>query len=291
MEKLIDIRSLTKHYSGFSLQDVNLTIAPGTITGLVGANGAGKSTTLKLILNLVRRDAGNISIFGMDNIQQEKEVKARIGVVFDEPCFHDLLTPCHIGRYMAGLYPDWDGPAYARFLKQFGLPENKTVKEYSRGMKMKLSIATAMSHHPQLLILDEPTSGLDPLVRDEILDMFLEFLQNENHSILLSSHITSDLDKIADTIALMNNGRLLFHEEKDVLRETFALIRGGDSTLDMFDRRDLIGLRKNAFGFEALCRRETLKNHSGVVAERPTVEEIMLFFTRKDPSPAARREA
>lgn len=291
MEKLIDIRGLTKHYSGFSLQDVNLTIASGTITGLVGANGAGKSTTLKLILNLVRRDAGNISIFGMDNIRQEKDVKARIGVVFDEPCFHDLLTPRHIGRYMAGLYPTWDESAYTGFLKQFGLPENKTVKEYSRGMKMKLSIATAMSHHPQLLILDEPTSGLDPLVRDEILDMFLEFLQDENRSILLSSHITSDLDKIADTIALMDNGRLIFHEEKDVLRETFALIRGGDETLDMFDPCDLTGLRKNAFGFEALCRRETLKNHSGVVAERPTIEEIMLFFTRKDKFSAERREA
>lgn len=291
MEKLVDIRGLTKHYSGFSLQDVNLTIASGTITGLVGANGAGKSTTLKLILNLIRRDAGNISIFGMDNITQEKNVKARIGVVFDEPCFHDLLTPRHIGRYMAGLYPAWDESAYTGFLKQFGLPENKTVKEYSRGMKMKLSIATAMSHHPQLLILDEPTSGLDPLVRDEILDMFLEFLQDENRSILLSSHITSDLDKIADTIALMDNGRLMFHEGKDALRETFALIRGGDAALDMFDKGDLIGLRKNAFGFEALCRRETLKNHSGVVAERPTIEEIMLFFTRKDKFSAERREA
>ena len=220
----------------------------------------------------------------MDNIRQEKEAKARIGVVFDEPCFHDLLTPLHIGRYMAGLYPTWDGSAYNGFLRQFGLPENKTVKEYSRGMKMKLSIATAMSHHPQLLILDEPTSGLDPLVRDEILDMFLEFLQDENRSILLSSHITSDLDKIADTITLMDNGRLLFHEEKDVLRETFALIRGGDALLDMFDTDDLIGLRKNAFGFEALCRRETLKHHTGIVTERPTIEEIMLFFTRNDKS-------
>ena len=227
MDTILEITGLTKEYDGFRLDNLSLAIEPGTITGLVGANGAGKSTTIKLILNLIRRDAGTIRVFGLDNIQNEREIKEKIGVVFDEPCFHETLAPRHIDGYMRGVYAGWDSARFRQFLQDFGLPENKAVKEFSRGMKMKLSIAAAMSHGASLLILDEPTSGLDPLVRDEILDMFLDFLQDESHAILLSSHITSDLDKIADTIALLHGGRLLFHEEKDVLREDYAVVKGG----------------------------------------------------------------
>lgn len=278
---ILEINGLTKRYDGFSLQDIHLKIEPGTITGLVGANGAGKSTTLKLILNLIRRDAGEIRVFGMDNVEQEAAIKQRIGVVFDEPCFHELLTAGHIGRYMSGLYAGWDEALFARYLQEFSLPENKAVKEFSRGMKMKLSIAAALSHRPDLLLLDEPTSGLDPLVRDEILDIFLDFLQEENRAILLSSHITSDLDKVADTIALLHEGRLLFHEEKDVLREEYVLAKGGADQLARIDREAFIGLRENRFGFEALCRRETARKYPNLVTERPTIEEIMLFYTRR----------
>lgn len=281
MEYIVDIQHVSKRYGDFCLKDLCLSVEPGTITGLVGANGAGKSTTIKLILNLIRRDAGSIRLFGMDNIEQEAAVKRKIGVVFDEPCFHDVLTPRHIDHTMGGLYADWDSGLFRRYLKEFGLPEGKIIKEYSRGMKMKLSIAAALSHHPALLILDEPTSGLDPLVRDEILDLFLDFLQDEEHAVILSSHITSDLDKVADTIALLHEGKLLFHEEKDALRESYAIVKGGEDQLRELDTAQLIGLRRGAFGFEALCPRELARRHPGLVAERPTIEEIMLFYTWK----------
>ena len=280
-DNVLEIRGLCKNYAGFRLEPLDLTIAAGTITGLVGANGAGKSTTLKLILNLIRRDGGSVRLFGLDNIRDETAVKARVGVVFDEPCFHEILAPRAISHYMASLYAQWDEEQFFAYCDRFGLPLKKMVKEYSRGMKMKLSIAAAMSHHPQLLLLDEPTSGLDPLVRDEILDLFLDFLQDESHSIVLSSHITSDLDKVADTIALLDHGRLLCHEEKDQLRDGYALIKGDERQLGEFDDADLIGVRKNRYGFEALCRQEVARRHPGLVTERPTIEEIMLFYTRR----------
>ncbi len=280
MQPVIEIQGLRKEYAGFTLQDLNLTIEEGTITGLVGANGAGKSTTLKLILNLVRRDAGTIRVFGLDNREKDREIKAQIGVVFDEPCFHDILTPHQISAYMGSLYAGWDAAFFGTLLGRFSLPEKKIVKEFSRGMKMKLSIAAAMAHHPRLLLLDEPTSGLDPLVRDEILDMFLEFLQDDRHSIVLSSHITSDLEKIADTIALIDNGRLVFHEEKDRLREQYVLIKGSSAQLEKLDQNLLIGVRKNEYGFEALSKNRRQAAFAGLVTETPTIEDIMLFYTR-----------
>ena len=280
MEAILEIQGLCKRYADFQLSDISLSMAPGTITGLVGANGAGKSTAIKLILNLIRRDAGNIRVFGQDNLTEEAAVKERIGVVFDEPCFHDILTPLQISGYMHGLYGRWDETLFRRYLSAFSLPEKKPVKDFSRGMKMKLSIAAAMSHGAELLILDEPTSGLDPLVRDEILDIFLEFLQEESHAILLSSHITSDLDKIADTIALLDHGRLLFHEEKDALRDKYALVKGSREQLAALEDR-LIGLRENRFGFEGLCLRQDVRRLPELTAERPTIEEIMLFFTKR----------
>ena len=280
MNHIIEIEGLEKRYGDFRLEIPSFRVEAGTVTGLVGANGAGKSTTLKLLLNLIRRDAGSIRILGMDNVERETDIKQEIGVVFDEPCFHDLLTPRHMGRIMRDWYKNWDDGRYARLLDRFSLPDDKPVKEFSRGMKMKLSIATAMCHSPKLLILDEPTGGLDPLVRDEILDMFLEFLQDESRSIILSSHITSDLDKIADTIALLDKGRLVFHEEKDVLLDSYAVLKGGGDQLGNLKAEEIVGRRRNRFGFEALCRRETARSHPELAAEHPTIEEIMLFFTK-----------
>lgn len=281
MSNVIEIQGLCKKYDGFLLDHLNLTIEQGTITGLVGANGAGKSTTIKLLLNLIRRDAGSIHIFGQDLLTDDRSIKQQIGVVFDEPCFHTILSPKQISRYMRSLYADWDDALFTEYLRQFSLPDNKVVKEYSRGMKMKLSIAAAMAHHPHLLILDEPTSGLDPLVRDEILDLFLDFLQDEKNSILMSSHITSDLEKVADTIALIDKGRLIFHEEKDTLREQFTLIKGTEEQLNKMPKDELIGVRKNHFGFEALTKsRDLIRRFPGCSGERPSIEEIMLFYTR-----------
>lgn len=281
MNNVIEIRGLCKAYDGFSLDHLNLTIEEGTMAGLVGANGAGKSTTIKLLLNLIRRDAGTIRIFGRDLLENEREIKQQIGVVFDEPCFHEILNPKQIAEYMRSLYTGWDDGLFFSYLRRFSLPEGKILKEYSRGMKMKLSIAAAMAHRPRLLVLDEPTGGLDPLVRDEILDLFLEFLQDERHSILMSSHITSDLEKAADTIALIDQGRLVFHEEKDRLRERCFLIKGTEEQLARLPKKELIGVRRNRFGFEALTENgELLRRSPGCTAERPSLEEIMLFYTR-----------
>ena len=280
MSTIIEIEGLEKRYGDFQLAIPSFRVEAGTITGLVGANGAGKSTTLKLLLNLIRRDAGVVRILGMDNMERETDIKQEIGVVFDEPCFHDLLSPRNIGLVMREWYKNWDDGRYARLLDRFSLPDSKPVKEFSRGMKMKLSIATAICHDPKLLILDEPTGGLDPLVRDEILDMFLECLQEENRSILLSSHITSDLDKIADTIALLDKGRLVFHEEKDMLLDSYAVVKGGGDPFAVLSGEEIVGLRQNRFGFEALCRREAARKHPELAVEHPTIEEIMLFFTK-----------
>ena len=284
---ILEIHHLTKRFSDFTLDNLNLAVEPGTITGLVGANGAGKSTTIKLILNLLRRDAGEIRVFGLDNIRDAAAVRQQIGVVFDEPCFHEILTPRQVGCYMRGLYAQWDTEVYTSYLHRFGLPENKKVKEFSRGMKMKLSIAAALSHNPRLLLLDEPTSGLDPLVRDEILDIFLEFLQDDQRAVVLSTHITSDLDKIADTIAMLSHGRLVFHEEKDALRDKYVLVKGSREQLGRLGRDRLIGLRENSFGGEALCMRADLAGCPELAVERPTVEEIMLSFSRQEKNTAA----
>lgn len=280
MSEALQLTGLKKRYGDFVLDIPDFRVEAGTITGLVGANGAGKSTTIKLILGLIQRDEGTVRVLGMDNRDEEAAIKQEIGVVFDEPCFHGLLTPLQIGRTLSHWYAKWDGSLYRHYLEKFGLPAGKPFQDFSRGMKMKLSIAAALCHHPRLLLLDEPTGGLDPLVRDEILDLFLEFLQEEDHSIVLSSHITSDLDKIADTIALIDHGRLLFHEEKDVLRDRYALVKGSADQLAALNRQDLVGVRENRFGFEALCRRETARLHPELACERPDIEQIMLFFTR-----------
>ena len=282
MDNILEIQGLTRRFDGFCLDNVNLSVAPGTITGLVGANGAGKSTTIKLILNLIRRDAGSIRLFGLDNIEQETAVKKRIGVVFDEPCFHDVLAPRQIGRYMKGLYADWDDQAFAGYLRDFSLPENKIVKEFSRGMKMKLAIAAALSLHPKLLILDEATSGLDPVVRSEILDLFLEFIEDENHSILLSSHITSDLEKVADYIVFIHNRQIVFQMEKDTLLERFAACKCGKGELSRFEQAHILGHRESRFDLEFLVDNAPLvrKAYPELLTEPASIDDIMTFFVK-----------
>ena len=237
MNNALEVSHLTKDYGSFKLDDVSFTVPGGTIMGLIGENGAGKSTTIKCILNLIHRDGGTITVFGRDNREEERAVKEQIGVVLDECLFHDLLQPKQIGKILSSLYPNWDNKLFEHYRKKFGLTENKTVKEFSRGMKMKLAIAAAFATRPRLLILDEATSGLDPVVRDEILDEFLEFIQDEDHAILISSHITSDLEKAADYITYLHNGKVALTGAKDELLDTYGKLVCGRADLERVESR------------------------------------------------------
>ncbi len=228
MEKLcLEVQDLTKRYdaSEFSLDHLNFKVPYGSVMGLIGENGAGKTTTLKLILNLMRRDAGTIKLFGLDNIRDEGAIKQQIGVVFDENHFHELFSPADIAKILRSLYQKWDDNLFQQYLRRFQLPADKPIKTYSRGMKVKLSIASALAHHPKLLLLDEPTSGLDPVVRDEILSIFFDFIQDEEHTILISSHITGDLEKIADYVTFLHQGRLVFSGVKDDLLDSHGIVK------------------------------------------------------------------
>ena len=279
---ILEVDSLSKHYADFDLKDVSLSLPKGAIMGLVGTNGAGKSTTIKLILNLIRRDGGSVRIFGKDNIGEEAAVKERIGVVFDECFFHDNLKPSQVSKVMGHIYKDWDEAYFFRLTDRFALPRGKVVKEFSRGMKMKLSIAAALSHHPDLLLLDEPTSGLDPIVRNEILDLFMDFIQDENKSVLLSSHITSDLEKVADYIAYIHGGRILLSDEKDALVERYGVLKGPAAAADQVDPGDVVGLAVGRHGFDALVsdRAAMAKKYPDLLVDAANLEDIILYLVR-----------
>lgn len=278
MENMLEISNLTKKYEGFALNGVSLNLPRGSIMGLVGENGAGKTTLIKLVLNLIRRDKGEVRVFGLDNINNESQIKEDIGVVFDECHFPNEINSRDVGRVMRNIYKNWDDARYQKCLERFSLPAGKPVKDYSRGMKMKLSIAAALSHKARLLILDEATSGLDPVVRDEILTLFFEFIEDENHSILLSSHIVSDLEKISDYIALIHKGELLLCEPKDSLLCDYGIVKCALSDVEKIDKKLVVGSRKNKFGAEVLVRRRGLGG--GFDVDRAGIEDIMLFYIR-----------
>ena len=284
MEYAVNIRGLSKAYKDFSLKDVDILLPKGAIMGLIGENGAGKSTTLKAMLDIVKRDAGDVEILGMDIREREQEVKEEIGVVFGESQFHDFLSAVQISGIMKRVYKNWDEELFSSYLSRFALPEKKKVKEYSRGMAMKLAIAAALSHHPKLLILDEATSGLDPVARDEILDLFFGFIEDGEHSVLIASHITSDLDKVADYVTMIHNGSILFSEEKDQLLEDMGILRCGEEELAGLTDVHVVGVRKNPYGVEALIRgREYVKRrYPELVTDRTNIEEIMLYSVRRD---------
>ena len=278
MENVLETKNLSKRYHEFELKNVSFSLPKGCIMGLVGEYGAGKSTTIKLLLNLIRRDGGEVMILGKNNLNHEKEIKEDIGVVFDESNFPDNMNAADISLVMNNIYRNWDQKLFDGYLRRFSLPPQKKVKDYSRGMKMKLSIAAALSHHPKFLILDEPTSGLDPMVREEILDIFLEFIQDEEHSILISSHIISDLEKIADYITFIHKGKILFSEAKDQLLEDYGILKCSHTELDQLDKGLIIGYRKNQFGVEALVKRKKLKGK--YLIDSAGIEDIMLFYSR-----------
>ena len=279
MKNALEVRNLTKKYSGFTLDHVNITLPTGCIMGFIGENGAGKSTTIKLLLDLIHRDGGTVSVLGEDHISANKRIKEQIGVVMDESGFPENLTLGNISAIMGNCYRSWDNNMFSRYAAQFELPDRKPLKDYSRGMKMKLSIAVALSHGSRLLILDEATSGLDPIIRDEILDVFLEFIQDESHSIFISSHIISDLEKICDYITFIHKGKIVFSEAKDELLEKYVILKSSQAAYDAMDKKAVIGVRKNRFGVEALALRNGVS--PGMTTDAATIEEIMLYFVKE----------
>ncbi len=252
--------------------------------GFIGPNGSGKSTTIKLIMNLIRKDGGQINIFGLDNERHELSIKQRIGFVYDENHFYEELTVQEMKNVIRPFYKRWDDKLFDQYSKHFELPLNKKIKHLSKGMKMKFSLAIALSHHAELLIMDEPTSGLDPLIRVELLEVLQSVLQDENKSIFFSTHITSDLDKIADFITLIHDGNIIFSKTKDELLEEHCIVKGSNKQVEAIRSQHLISMKQNEFGFEALCtnKREVMKQYgNSVLIEKPTLEDIMIFYTRR----------
>ena len=272
----LEIRSLQKHRKGFSLDGINLTLPAGCIMGLIGENGAGKTTTIKLMLDMIRKDGGTVRILGKDSAEISKE---DIGVVLDEVGLPTCLTACQVDKIMSKAYTQWSSDEFFAYLKRLNVPENKAFSALSRGMKMKLGIACALSHKAKLLILDEATSGLDPAVRDEVIDILLDFTRDEEHSVLISSHIVSDLEKICDYIAFLHKGRLILCEEKDRLYEQYGIIRCDEKTLSAIEPSAVIGKRVSAFGVEAIVRRDTVPE--GVSIAPVGIEELFIFMVKE----------
>lgn len=273
----IELKGVTKKFSDFTLGPIDLEIPTGSIVGYIGQNGAGKSTTLKLILGLLTADAGEITVLGEKN-PKDAYVKDRLGVVFDDLHVPEEMTVTDIEAFCRRVYMAWDRDEFMNHIARFALPKKKAVKDFSRGMRMKLSLAIALSHGAELLLLDEATSGLDPIVRDEILDELMDFMQDEMHTILMSSHITSDLEKVADYIAFIDHGKLLFFSPKDELVETYGLVSLSNEEMDALDPRAVVGMRTHAFGKEALVVRNLVP--SDLRVEKPSIEDIMIYLSK-----------
>ena len=280
----LEIKGLCKEYKGFRLKDVSFTVPAGTIMGLVGANGAGKTTVIKLILNLVRRKAGEIRVFGLDNVAAEKAVKARIGFVHETPRVVEDVRLRDIKAAVAPFYPRWDDAVFTRLAGEFDLPLGKPFKKLSHGTKMKFGLALALSHGADLLVLDEPTSGLDPVFRRELLERLSGVIQDERKAVLFSTHITTDLEPTADHITLLARGKIVFSLPKDEIRDTWAIVRGGRELAERKDRSLFLGVRESDYGFEGLTRDIPAVRTafpSGVVIEKASIEDIMVFMDRE----------
>lgn len=282
MNSALTVSGLTKRYEGFTLADISFEVPQGTITGLIGENGAGKTTTLHSILGLVHKDGGEISILGAPAEGLQPEAREDIGVVFGGTNFSEELTPKRLNKVLGGVYSSWDEGYFFALLNKLSLPVSKKIKSFSKGMKAKLSIAAAFAHHPKLLILDEATSGLDPVMRDDMLDMFLEFVQDEEHSILLSSHITSDLEKVADHIIFLHEGRLIFSKPKDELLENYGIVKCGAAQFEAIDRQDIITCRKQEYEWQVLVsdRNSAKKRYPNAMVIPASIDEIMLLYVR-----------
>lgn len=275
----IEVRNLTKEYEGFTLSDITFDLPKGCILGLIGENGAGKSTTVNLIMNAMKRNTGQIKVLGVDNESEDfNRVKEDIGVVLDEAYFPGVINANVVSKMMKATYTRWNEEVFFHYIQKFNIPEKKKFKDFSKGMKMKLAIAVALSHKPRLLILDEATGGLDPIVRDEILDIFYDFTRDEEHSILISSHIVSDLEKLCDYIGFIHDGKLLFCEEKDVLLDEYGIIGCKWKELDDIPREAIVGISGSDYGAECMIRRSMV--NSALPSRRADLEEIMLYLVK-----------
>ena len=284
MENILELREVSRRFSksAFTLDKISFSLPYGAILGFVGENGAGKTTTIGCILNTIKKDSGMVKLFGREMEDGDTDIREKIGVVYDGDNFPGFWTAKQLSQVMEGIYTQWDNALFQKYLEEFRLPSHQKIKEYSRGMAMKLAIAAALSHRPQLLILDEATSGLDPVIRDEMLDIFLEFMQEESHSILLSSHITSDLEKIADYITFIHNGKLIMTVSKNDLAYRYAVMRCKESQFLAMDPGDMIAWRKRDFQIDVLVAdgKEAQRKYKGIAADHVSVDEIMLLLVK-----------
>lgn len=284
MNSTLILKNVNKKYekSNFAIKDISFSVPEGSIVGFIGENGAGKSTTMNCILNVIRRDSGTIEIFGREMTDEDIDIRENIGVVYDSNNFPEYLTAKQLADILGRIYSKWDDFCFEQFLRRFGLPESQKIKTYSRGMSMKLAIAVALSHDSKLLILDEATSGLDPVMRDEILDVLLEFVKQENHSILLSSHITSDLEKIADYIVFIHNGEIILSKTKDELIYEYGVIRCSENDFHNILSEDILSSMKKDYQIDVLIKNRKLieKKYKNLIVDSVSLDEIMLLLVK-----------
>lgn len=282
MDEILNIQGISKTYTDFKLDRVSIRVPKGAIMGFIGENGAGKTTTIKAILNLIEPEEGDIFVFGRDMKVFEKENKEDIGVVLSESSFPENMNIDHIHKVMDHIYKRWDKDLFYEYVSTYQLPKQKRIKDFSKGMRMKLAIACALAHHPKLLILDEATSGLDPIVRDEILEEFMNFIQDEEHSILLSSHITSDIEKVADYITFIHNGKIILSEAKDELLESYGILKASEEQFAQLNRDDYVSYRKSSFSMDVMIKnREAIRRQfKNAVIDPASLEDIMLFTVK-----------
>ena len=285
MDAILEVKDLTKQYDGFTLDHVSFSVPKGCIMGLIGENGAGKSTTIKAALGLIHRDEGSAVFWGKE-LADAPGMKEDIGVVFDGGSFYETLTPARVGSILGASYKNWDDELYKEYLERFSLPQEKEIKGLSKGMKAKLSIAAALSHRPKFLILDEATSGLDPVMRDDMLDVFLDFVQDEEHSILMSSHITTDLEKVADYITFIHEGRVMFSKSKDELRYRYGIVRCGAAVFGRMDSADILAWRRQAYQWDVLVadKEKARRLYPDAVVDDAAIDDILLLYVKGERS-------
>jgi len=284
MNNILEVKGLSKKYkdSDFAIRDINFSLPAGVIMGFVGENGAGKSTTINCILNTIIKDEGSVQVFGREMTDDTIDIRDDIGVVYDSNSFPTHLTPAQISSSMKYIYSKWDDGLFKEYLAKFKLPASQKIKTFSRGMTMKLGVAVALSHHPKLLLLDEATSGLDPIMRDDILDVFLDFVQDENRSILLSSHITSDLEKVADYITFIHEGRIIFSETKDNLIYNYGVMRCKAAQFEQINKEDFLAFRRHDYQIDVLVEDRQLaqRKYPNVIMDNVAIEDIMLMLVK-----------